>query len=1510
MSSEEEILMRDVTNAGLVVSDRIGREVASQLDVEEALEASRYASHPYTTHPREWPPLVEVVDTWDLPTVLVERYNAAGGEGNALCGIFPEIRRAWASVDNSLFLWRFDKWDGQCPEYTGEEQVICAVGLAKSKPGIFVEAIQYLLILATPVELILVGVCCSGAGDGTDPYAEISLQPLPEYTVPSDGVTMTCITCSDKGRILLAGRDGNIYELLYTTGSGWYKRCRKVCHTAGVGNVISRWIVPNVFRFGAVDPIVELVFDNERQLLYARTEEMKLQVFVLGPNGDGPLKKVAEERNLFNQRDTHHGGRQTTGQRAPHRSTKPSVVSISPLSTLESKWLHLVAVLSDGRRMYLSTSASSGNSGTVGGVGGFNNHHFRPSCLKVVTTRPSPPLGVGGGLGFGAISLAGRNQSDDISLKVETAYYSAGTLVLSDASPPTMSSLIIVSKDPSSQSYPTGSLGTSARISRALRESVTSLPVEGRMLSVTDILPLPDTATTVQSLYSELEFCGFEISGESCEKSSGKLWARGDLSTQHILPRRRIVVFSTMGMMEVVFNRPVDILRRLFELNSPRSILEDFFNRFGAGEAAAMCLMLAARIVHSENLISNAIAEKAAEAFVDPRLVGMPQLEGSNALANTRTAAGGFSMGQVVQEAEPVFSGAYEGLCLCASRLLFPLWELPVMVMKGDAISENGVFVCRLSSGAMQVLENKIRSLEKFLRCIRNQRRGLYGYVAGMGDLSGSILYGTGADSVAGDQSLIRNLFGSYSRNADSNGAGTSTKRQRLPYSPAELAAIEVRAMECIRQLLLRSAEALFLLQLLSQHHVTRLVQGFDANLRQELVQLTFCQLVCSEEGDRLATRLISALMEVFLTAVVLAAIAISILHKFLNRCHFCHSFLQYYTDPDGRGTVDDISGRLREGCPSYFKESDYKFFLAVECLERAAVTSDSEEKENLAREAFNFLSKVPESADLRTVCRRFEDLRFYEAVVRLPLQKAQALDPAGDAFNDQIDAATREYALVQLQQCYEIITSALRSLKGDSSQREFGSPVRPAGPRSALDPASRKKYICQIVQLGVQSPDRIFHEYLYRTMIDLGLENELLEYGGPDLVPFLQSAGREPIQEVRAVSGITSAASLMGQTGTPIPSNEAKYFDLLARYYVLKRQHLLAAHVLLRLAERRSTDEKDAPTLDQRRQYLSNAILQAKNATNSDSLVGSTRGAFDNGLLDLLEGKLAVLRFQTKIKDELEAIASSLETSVDMSESTQNGSAPDSSSTTDANYAKIVREKAKELSLDLKSITQLYNEYAVPFELWEICLEMLYFANYTGDADSSIIRETWARLIDQALSKGGIAEACSVLKRVGSHMYPGDGAVLPLDTLCLHLEKAALERLDSQVESVGDEDIARALLAACKGAAEPVLNTYDQLLSSGAILPSPNLRLRVLRSVLVCGDDLTWVNKIVAHIHELISYVNTDHVLRYSSFKVKNNFLKLGLAKTFVRAKHVYGLNNIVVIRHRASLGLWQLMK
>nr|GEW33327.1 nuclear pore complex protein NUP155 [Tanacetum cinerariifolium] len=102
-------------------------------------------------------------------------------------------------------------------------------------------------------------------------------------------------------------------------------------------------------------------------------------------------------------------------------------------------------------------------------------------------------------------------------------------------------------------------------------------------------------------------------------------------------------------------------------------------------------------------------------------------------------------------------------------------------------------------------------------------------------------------------------------------------------------------------------------------------------------------------------------------------------------------------------------------------------------------------------------------------------------------------------------------------------------------------------------------------------------------------------------------------------------------------------------------------------------------------------SIVQAFSPPNITNLIlhvmkyilNSFFSSRDSGLLDLLEGKLTVLMFQIKIIEELEKIASKVE------------STP------------VSKEKVKELSLDLKSITHLYNEYAVPFEFWEICLKI-----------------------------------------------------------------------------------------------------------------------------------------------------------------------------------------------------------
>ncbi|KAJ4820016.1 Nuclear pore complex protein Nup155 [Rhynchospora pubera] len=1306
MAPEDDIVRPDVASAGLHVSERIGHDVAStQLDLEESLEASRYASHPYAAHPKDWPAFVEVSELRELPSVLVERYHSVG-EVTTLCGIFPEIHRTWASVDNSLFVWRYDKWDGQCKEHN-EEQAILAVGLARAKPGVFVEAIQYLLILATPVELVLLGVCCASSGDGVDLYAELALQPLPDYRIPCDGAEAVCISSTESGRIFMAARDGQIYELIYTNGSGWQKRFRSVCMTS---SLLMRFL-PTSYIFGAADPIIQMVIDNERHILYARTEGTKLQVYDLGENGDGQLRKIAEEKNFIDPREANQRVRRAAGPR-------PSIACIAPLSLTESKRLNLVAVLSDGKRLYFFSF-------------GLNSTNAqRPTCLKVIATRPPPP------------PVPGRaHQPDNLALKADAAFYSVGTLILSDSSGSAGSSLITVQRD-SSQSttppagatlYSTSGSGA-ARNSRVLREVVSTSVTNGWVLCAADVLPSGNNASIVQSLYRDvipLKGLGSDLLGA---RAILGLWARGDLSTQHILPRRRFVIFSNMGLAEVTCNRPVDMLSRLFDKNAPRLQIEEFFNRYGPGEAAAMCLILASQLLFDEELtISSTVRARAAEAFDDPGLVGTTQV--GTGSRPPSTANGAFSMGQVVvQEAGPAFSGAYEGLCLCASRLLLPVWEFPVVMVRGhlENSAEAAVAICRLPADTMRALESKLRNLEHFLRVRRDERKGLYGYVASMGDFSGGILYGRTVGSA---------------------------KRQRPLYSSAELVAMEVRAMECLRRLLRRSSEALYLLQLVSQHNITRLVQQLDPASRQKLIQLTFHQLVCSDEGDRTASKLISNLME-------------------------------YYVGPERSSSLDDISTKLREGCPSYFNQAEHNFFMAVDKLERASLTNRPDERQKLAKDAFEVVKIIPDSVDLASLCKRFENLRFYEAVVRLPLQKAQNLESSPSSNP------------MAIEECYEIVTNALRNLQGSGVQ--------------GMDPASRIRYTRQVIQLSMEQSSTAFREHLYRTLINLGLENELLEFGGPDLVEFLQSGGTRRRPHETRPGGVYMMEA-------PVGPGPTKYLDLLAKFYVLKGQHREAAQVLLRLAEIPSTGSEGL-TLEQRHQYLSNAVLQAKTANVS---AGPTRNLTEEGFLGILEDKLTVLGLQMRIRDEFELMASrSRAVPGEQENVSSHGSL--------AIDAQDVSAKVKELSLNLKSINQMYNDYALPYKLWEVCLEILNFANNTGEMVGRVVMETWARLLDQCLSTGGVKEACAVLKRVGPKLYVGDGTCLPLDSICLHLEKAALERLTKGIELVGDEDVARALIAACGGAYEPVVAVYDKLLTNGAVVPSLNLKLRLLRSILV----------------------------------------------------------------------------
>ena len=153
-------------------------------------------------------------------------------ECKCFLGLFPEINRAWLTIDNRLFLWNYDN-GSDFQSYDELDQIIVSVALVPPREGIFIAEIKHLLVIATPVETILLGVCVAEGRRGGLGGGDLTLYPTQLY-VPSDNINMLSIKGTDNGRIFMCGQDGNLHELVYQAEDGWFvRKCRKVNRTQG-----------------------------------------------------------------------------------------------------------------------------------------------------------------------------------------------------------------------------------------------------------------------------------------------------------------------------------------------------------------------------------------------------------------------------------------------------------------------------------------------------------------------------------------------------------------------------------------------------------------------------------------------------------------------------------------------------------------------------------------------------------------------------------------------------------------------------------------------------------------------------------------------------------------------------------------------------------------------------------------------------------------------------------------------------------------------------------------------------------------------------------------------------------------------------------------------------------------------------------------------------------------------------------------------------------------------------
>ncbi|KAI3427442.1 hypothetical protein D9Q98_010357 [Chlorella vulgaris] len=1253
----------------------------------------------YSFQPQGWPslvrPLAPVIS--EMPGMVLERYNAC--QTVAFCGVFPEIKRAWASVDNSLFLWRFDKWQDVPIEYSGEEQAIVAVGLAKPRPGVFVDAIQHLLVLCTTTEIVLLGVCCSrGPGSGGDECEEVSLQALPLYSVPADNVTMVTVAPTADGRIFLGGADGHLYELQYSAGDSWRsKRCQKVCHTGGLRHLLPSFL-PS-FLWGSPSALVEICVDNQRHFLYTRSQASVLQVFDLGADGTSAPSKAAESSEFLQDAARALGGRDVFGRGGGDRKGA-AVVYMAPIPPSQSHRLHLLTVTADGRRVYWGAASSRYGSQPAGP---------RPDRLRAEVARQAMPSSSAAGGGTGRLGAAGSH-GPVRGLEVVAAHYSNGVLLLAEAAAgESRTRLFMLSRDLSIPPVGTAT-GTHVAVS-GLREAVSQLEVHtpGEACAIRSV-PRPPPLLLGAAL--------------------APVAVRDELTTQNMGPAPRFVMVTTAGVMEVEKMRPVDVLAQLLEQRDAAK-LDAFFTSYGAAEAAAMCILLATA---GPPQASASVVAQAKAALDNPRLCGEPQLrDAADGLAAAAAPAfggaaaedglaAGFDMGAVVPVAEPEWSGAHHGLCLYASRVLQAVWDEQVVV---PLRSTAGLLRCKLSLEALQALEDKLRALDAFLSDYLQRRRGRR----------------PGGGAAADGTAL------------------PAAKRQRL--EDAQQA--ELKRTEGVRGLAARAAEACFLLRVLTEHNLGRLAVRLEEAARGQLRALRFRELVASEEGEGVATQLISVLVAQHLLS--------------------------------SGGIAEDLAAALQRGAGSYFKENDKLYYQACGLLQRAEAATAAADREALAGEAVSLMLRVPLACDLGQVVPQLAYLRAVQALVDLPLRKAAALDPLNAAASPGPEG---EAALQRREEaCYQHPVAVLRLL----IDRTATTPALEALSKSLSD-GERAAFRSQLLSRAAAAQDPHFHTCLYAALVELKAVKELLALDTPHLEPYLIRAG-----------GLVGAAP--GAAVGPLSGSQVAHVEVLARFYISRREYAKAAQVYELLADRAGGAGEQAVSLEQREQHYQAALLQAKSFGDAE-------------LLDRLEGKARICALQQRLADSLAAAAAK---------------APSDAAREEGQAA------VSELRAAPKALESLYNDYAIPSQSWRLCLEMVHLAHFS---DRSYVCQLWDLALKEAWQQqweGGGADAdrraaealdecCRCVEALGEQFYPNENS-FPAPHVLMRLEQAAAGTWPQQTSMPQDSGrLLRAMVSACNGSFDAVVRVYEALLSTrgsdegGDALHAPLLRLRLLRSL------------------------------------------------------------------------------
>eukprot|EP00698_Gefionella_okellyi_P004934 TRINITY_DN14557_c0_g1_i1.p1 TRINITY_DN14557_c0_g1~~TRINITY_DN14557_c0_g1_i1.p1 ORF type:complete len:1315 (+),score=335.24 TRINITY_DN14557_c0_g1_i1:93-4037(+) len=603
-----------------------------------------------------------LISTLRLPEALLEQYNHL--ECKCFMGLFPEINRAWVTIDNKIFLWNYNDGADFCM-YDGLDQIIVSAGLVRCKPNVFVEEIQHVLILATPVEIVMLGVQFRGGS----PQNEMILYPT-NMTLPTDNINMLKIAGTDNGRVFMCGRDGNLYELLYQPEDGWIRRkCRKVNRSQSL--LGSMW--PSFLRFSTEDPIVDIAVDNPRHCLYTLSQTGIIQVYDLGVDlqgmSKGPTCRTVSKDMARITNDTYW------------ETQKVDIVALAPVSTFESRKVQLVAITSLGIRLYFSVTPGDVATGSKLVL----LRVLQPPMSDRTMTTPSQP-----GSPTSPRRVMPRRD-------VHSAFYSGGVVLLADSRSETKDCLVGTGPDMTHAADRGSQYGQRL----GLVEAVSTVEIDGKAWA------LSETPLSVFFAHPGLS--------KQLETTLGN-----ELATQFLLPARRFLCITNTGLQNMVKLRPVDQLR--YSLMQNEAQIESFMHRYNRDETCAMLLSIACSTAYSVSSRSQTgtMSSSAADSEVVTqaqrvffRYGGQPQYEKPQASIGST-----YGMGRAVFTPDLKYSGKHQGFVLYLSRLLRPVWQCTVTICSAKDVLTNQKG--RFSNDELLFLSRPLSALRAFCERFQN----------------------------------------------------------------------------------------------------------------------------------------------------------------------------------------------------------------------------------------------------------------------------------------------------------------------------------------------------------------------------------------------------------------------------------------------------------------------------------------------------------------------------------------------------------------------------------------------------------------------------------------------------------------------------------------------------------------------------------------------------------------------------------------------------------------------